>query len=84
MPRGPKGEHRPADVIGAAVLVARIATGEECEIPLPTSPGAALGKLGGQARARNMPPEQRVEQAKKAASSRWKKDRLAPVKKENA
>jgi hypothetical protein len=28
MPRGPKGEKRPADVIGAAVMVARIATGE--------------------------------------------------------
>ena len=29
MPRGPKGEKRPADVIGAAVKVMRIATGEE-------------------------------------------------------
>jgi hypothetical protein len=28
MPRGPKGEKRPADVIGAAVKVMRIATGE--------------------------------------------------------
>ena len=28
MPRGPKGEKRPADVIGAAVMVAKIATGE--------------------------------------------------------
>ena len=28
MPRGPKGEYRPADVIGCAVHVARIATGE--------------------------------------------------------
>lgn len=27
MPRAPKGEKRPADVIGAAVMVARIATG---------------------------------------------------------
>jgi hypothetical protein len=27
MPRGPKGEKRPADVIGAAVMVGRIATG---------------------------------------------------------
>lgn len=29
MPKGPRGEKRPADVIGAAILVARIATGEE-------------------------------------------------------
>jgi hypothetical protein len=28
MPRGPKGEKRPADVIGNAVHVIRIATGE--------------------------------------------------------
>ena len=31
MPRGPRGEKRPADVIGAAVMVARIATGEVTE-----------------------------------------------------
>ena len=28
MPKGPKGEKGPADVIGAAVMVGRIATGE--------------------------------------------------------
>ena len=28
MPKGPKGEKRPADVIGAAVKVMKIATGE--------------------------------------------------------
>ena len=28
MPREPKGEKRPTDVIGAAVMVGRIATGE--------------------------------------------------------
>ena len=31
MPKGPKGEKRPADVIGNAVKVMRIATGEETE-----------------------------------------------------
>ena len=29
MPRGPKGEKRPADVISNAVKVMRIATGED-------------------------------------------------------
>ena len=29
MPRGPKGEKRPADGIASAVIVAQIATGEE-------------------------------------------------------
>jgi hypothetical protein len=34
VPRGPKGEKRPADVIGNAVKVMRIATGEiEGDIP---------------------------------------------------
>ena len=28
MPRGPNGEKRPADVVGCAVTVAKIATGE--------------------------------------------------------
>ena len=31
MPKGPKGENRPADVVGAAVMAARIATGELTE-----------------------------------------------------
>ena len=31
MPRGPKGEKRPDDVIGVSVKVMRIATGEEEE-----------------------------------------------------
>ena len=73
MPKGPRGESRPADVIGNAVKVMRIATGEEAEELPAVSPGAALGKLGGQARARNMTPEQRAEQAKRAAAKRWEK-----------
>lgn len=28
MPKGPQGQKRPGDVIGAAVMVAKIATGE--------------------------------------------------------
>src|SRR5260370_35378191 len=38
MPRGPQGQKRPADVIGNAVKVMRIATGEEEE----SYPSAAL------------------------------------------
>lgn len=29
MPRGPRGEKRPADAIGRAIKIAQIATGEE-------------------------------------------------------
>ncbi len=71
MPKGPRGESRPADVIGMSVKVMRIATGEEEETPPPVSPGAALGKLGGEARARNLTPERKAEIAKKAAAKRW-------------
>ena len=28
MPKGPKGQKRPADAVGAAVMVAKLATGE--------------------------------------------------------
>jgi hypothetical protein len=35
MPKGPKGQKRPADVIGNAVMVAKIATGETTEKALP-------------------------------------------------
>jgi len=71
MPKGPRGEQRPADAIARAVKVMRIATGEETEELAPISPGAALGKLGGAARARNLTPERKAEIAKKAAEKRW-------------
>ena len=75
MPRGPKGEHRPTDVIGAAVKVMRIATGEE-EDALPPNDGkdpaaVSMGKRGGTARAAAMTPERRAEIAKRAAAKRW-------------
>ena len=35
MPRGPRGEKRPADVISNAIEVMRIASGEETETPTP-------------------------------------------------
>lgn len=74
MPKGPRGEKRPADVIGAAVKVMRIATGEEEEdVPPVASAAAQFGKLGGAARARNLTAEQRAEIAKKAAAKRWEK-----------
>jgi hypothetical protein len=77
MPRGPKGEKRPADVIGAAVMIGRIATGEIEEGPPPDDgkdPAAvALGRKGGKARAEGMTAKRRKEIAKKAAASRWSK-----------
>ncbi len=58
MPKGLQGQRRPSDVIGSAVKVMRIATGEEAEdapeTSSPVSAAAQLGKLGGAARARNL------------------------------
>ena len=77
MPRGPKGEKRPADVIGNAIKVAQIATGEaEEEYEAPTEKNAAaveLGRRGARARAERMTPERRKEIARKAAEKRWKR-----------
>jgi hypothetical protein len=76
MPKGPRGEKRPADVIGMSVKVMRIATGEETE-DLETdrvkSAAAELGARGGKARAKKLTPEQRAEIARAAATVRWKK-----------
>ena len=75
MPKGPRGEKRPADVIGNAVKVMRIATGEEEETLQPDDgkdPAAkSLGQRGGAARAAKMLPERRTEIAKNAAAKRW-------------
>lgn len=76
MPTGPKGQKRPADVIGNAVKVMRIATGEEAEEldDEGKDPAAkALGAKGGKKRAENMTPERRAEIARKAAAKRWGK-----------
>ena len=73
MPKGPRGEKRPADAIGLAVMIGKIATGEiEDERDEVMSAAAQLGSLGGKARAGAMTPERRSEIARKAALSRWK------------
>jgi hypothetical protein len=76
MPKGPKGQKRPADVIGNAVRVMEIATGqrdEEYEEQPPKDKAAVeLGRKGGKARAERMTPEQRAEASRKAAAKRWK------------
>ena len=74
MPRGPKGQKRPADVISNAVHVMRIATGEikESADEAKNSAAVALGRKGGAARAKKLGVRRRKEIAKKAASVRWK------------
>ena len=72
MPKGPQGQKRPADVIGNAVRVMRIATGEEAdEVEAVKSAAAELGSRGGKARAKKLSPAERAAIARKAAASRW-------------
>lgn len=79
MPKGPKGQKRPADVIGNAIMVAKIATGEITEAQAVKSAAAELGSKGGKARAASLSKKKRSEIAKKAAKTRWK-DAAAPVR----
>jgi hypothetical protein len=77
MPKGPEGQKRPADVIGNAIKVARIATGEE-EENFPADDGKdkaaqSLGQRGGKARAAALSKKRRSEIARKAAAQRWGK-----------
>jgi len=75
MPKGPKGEKRPADVIGNAVKVMKIATGEEPEAldeDGKDKAAVSLGKRGGRARAAKLSAEQRTAIAKGAANKRWR------------
>jgi hypothetical protein len=74
MPKGPKGQKRPADVISNAVHVMRIATGEVDEAVTKDGKNAAavaLGRKGGQARAKSLGGAKRKAIATKAAKARW-------------
>ena len=75
MPKGPQGQKRPADVIGNAVHVMRIATGEieDTKRDPGTEANRKGGVKGGRARATKLTKEQRAEIARVAAKARWKK-----------
>jgi hypothetical protein len=73
MPKGPKGQRHPADVIGNAIN-ARIATGEEAEDLTEDGKNlyaVGLGKRGGRARAKALTAKRRSEIARRAAIKRW-------------
>jgi hypothetical protein len=74
MPKTPTGAKRPADVIGNAVHVMRIATKQTGETnSAPKSAAAEMGSKGGKARASVLSKVRRREIAKKAAMKRWNK-----------
>jgi len=76
VPKGPQGQKRPGDVVGAAVRAAKIATGEIVEEIEPDDgkdkAAQALGRKGGAARAASLSRRKRAEIARKAAAARWK------------
>lgn len=69
MAKKPKRK-RPSDVIGNAVRVMQIATGEVDEEPKDPE-AIARGAKGGNARASRLSASKRREIAKKAAEARW-------------
>ncbi len=69
MPKGPKGEKRPADVIGAAVKIAKIATGEIEEDPPP------------ERKAKTLPPSPSANEAEKHALKPFIPERRAEIAK---
>ncbi len=74
MPKGPQGQKRPADVIGAAIKVAQIATGEIEEKPDEAKALSRKGGLiGGKVRADKLTSARKKAIAKKAAKARWSK-----------
>jgi hypothetical protein len=72
MPQGPNGQKRPADVIGNAVHIARIATGEAKDTALKQPAKRASGLAGAKARVNATTAEERSESARLAAERRWK------------
>lgn len=74
-----KHPKRPRDLSQWAKRMVDIATGEvEDREPTPEEQGkdpaaVALGRKGGEARAKTMPPDERAATARKAAKLRWEK-----------
>ncbi len=58
--KGPNEEKRPADAIGLAVMIGKIATGKIEDTREASSASAQLGSLGGKMRAANITPERRA------------------------
>lgn len=77
MPKGPRSQKRPADVVSNAVQVMRVAVGEVDDFGL-TADGKSraaveLGRRGGMARADSLSKARRAAIARKAAQLRWQK-----------
>ena len=75
MPKGPRGEKRPADVIGGAVKVMRIATGEESEDAQVPEARSRQEAAAVPLHVQQADGKESSEPVKAAADARWKKTR---------
>jgi hypothetical protein len=73
--KGPRGECRPGDAIGAAIKVAKFATGEIEENLEPKSGRTRSGRAGATAGANKLSGEERREITRKAATTPWHSDK---------
>ena len=71
MSKGPRGERRPADLIGNAVHVAKIATGEIEDTKYEQPNKVRAGRAGGRARSESLSSDERGAIARKAGTARW-------------
>ena len=77
MPKGSKGEKRPGDVIGAAVMVGKIATGEIIDkAPAPARVNG--GKKGGPTRAEKLTTHSEKERPERGSHNNPKRRRVTP------
>jgi hypothetical protein len=65
MPKGPKGQKRPADVPAEEAKDFPVDDGKD-------KAAQSLGQRGGRARAKSLTKEQRTAIARKAALARWR------------
>lgn len=79
MPKGPNGQKRPADAIGCAVNVARIATREVEDTKYVSQNRHKSGVAGAKARMKNVSGVRRSHIATQAAQARWKEDKMENV-----
>lgn len=71
MPNGVQGQMRPADVIGNAVMIAKIATGEFEETCYKQPAKFKTDRAGATACAKALSTKERSEFANGAAVGRW-------------
>lgn len=75
MPTGPNGQKRPADTIGSAVMVGRIATGEAEEEVDYVASKSERASASGKACAQHLSKDERSKIAKAGSEARWKEER---------